>query len=139
MNPEEQNQQPTPQNVVHVVRPIEPEKLVVSPERQQKHEESRRLYPDLNLWECAQPILEKWLRTRLGPRGMLRQLRQQAPVWSQKLLALPDLVHGNLLLQRANLLLKTPERRRTRLRYFLLGLCTAVIAFSVGVLLEWFL
>lgn len=41
---------PVPQ-VVHVARPLEPEKQAMSPERQRLHERSKRLYPMLNLSE----------------------------------------------------------------------------------------
>lgn len=42
----------TPQpTVVHVARPLEPEKQEVSPERLRLHERSKRLYPMLNLSE----------------------------------------------------------------------------------------
>lgn len=41
----------TTPSVVHVARPLEPEKQVVSEETRRKHEESVRLYPMLNLSE----------------------------------------------------------------------------------------
>lgn len=41
--------QPTTPTVVHVARPLEPEKQVMSPERQKLHDESKLLYPMLNL------------------------------------------------------------------------------------------
>lgn len=44
--PVAQAQQPA---VVHVARPVEPAKPVISPERQKLHERSRRAYPLLNL------------------------------------------------------------------------------------------
>lgn len=37
--------------VVHVARPLEPEKAVVSPEQRRRHELSARIYPRLNLSE----------------------------------------------------------------------------------------
>lgn len=52
MNPNQetpQQQQPPQQTVVHVARPIEPEKPVISIEQQRKHERSQRAYPTLNL------------------------------------------------------------------------------------------
>lgn len=52
MNPDQQpSQNSSEHTVVSVVRPIEPQKPVISPERQQKHLESQRLYPNLNLSE----------------------------------------------------------------------------------------
>ncbi len=42
---------PVAPTVVHVARPLEPEKQIVSPEAQRKHDRSMRLYPTLNLSE----------------------------------------------------------------------------------------
>lgn len=39
------------QQTVHIMRPLDPEKAVISPELRQKHEESVRQYPNLNLSE----------------------------------------------------------------------------------------
>jgi len=38
----------------------------------------RQLYPDLDLWNTAQPFLERWMRERISPRSLLRNLQQQA-------------------------------------------------------------
>ena len=43
--------------VFHTTRPIEPRKMVVSEENQRRHEESKRLYPNLNLSEGEYVIL----------------------------------------------------------------------------------
>ena len=56
----------------------------------------RQLYPQLNLWDTAQPFLEKWLRERYSPRGMLKRLRQHAPSWLEQLPRLPDAVFESL-------------------------------------------
>ncbi|MFZ3009502.1 MAG: PH domain-containing protein [Candidatus Microsaccharimonas sp.] len=39
----------TPPQVVHMSRPVEPQKVEVSPEARSRHERSRHLYPNLNL------------------------------------------------------------------------------------------
>ncbi len=39
----------------------------------------RQLYPELDLWQTAQPYLRKWMRARTSPRAMLRQVRAQLP------------------------------------------------------------
>src|SRR5690606_32851206 len=36
----------------------------------------RQLYPDLDLWSTAHPFLEKWLRDRIGPPGLIKAIRQ---------------------------------------------------------------
>ncbi|WP_375740524.1 ubiquinone biosynthesis regulatory protein kinase UbiB [Pseudomonas boanensis] len=38
----------------------------------------RQLYPDLDLWTTAQPFLERWMRERISPLHLLRNLQQQA-------------------------------------------------------------
>jgi ubiquinone biosynthesis protein len=39
----------------------------------------RMLYPDLDLWETAQPVLKSWVREQSGPRATLRKLRRELP------------------------------------------------------------
>ena len=38
----------------------------------------RQLYPDLDLWSTAQPFLERWMRERVSPIHLLRNLQLQA-------------------------------------------------------------
>ncbi len=45
----------------------------------------RQLYPELDLWQTAQPYLRKWMRARTRPRAMLRQIRAR---WPDTLMAL---------------------------------------------------
>ncbi len=56
----------------------------------------RQLYPDLDLWSTAKPFLESWMREQVGPRAFLRQVRNNIPVWTEKLPELPDLLHRYL-------------------------------------------
>ena len=37
----------------------------------------RQLYPDLDLWSTAKPFLEKWMRKRLSPPQVARNIQQQ--------------------------------------------------------------
>jgi len=39
----------------------------------------RELYPDLDVWVTAGPILRQWMRERTGPRALLKGLRKQLP------------------------------------------------------------
>ncbi len=52
----------------------------------------RQLYPDLNLWDTAQPFLEQWMTERYSPQAMLQKLQRQAPSWLEQLPRVPDLV-----------------------------------------------
>jgi ubiquinone biosynthesis protein len=40
----------------------------------------RQLYPELDLWKTAQPIMEDWMRARLGPGAALDRLRTHLPM-----------------------------------------------------------
>lgn len=53
----------------------------------------RQLYPELDLWATAKPILERWMEKRLDPAQQLKQVADQWPDFAQDLSALPDLIH----------------------------------------------
>ena len=53
----------------------------------------RELYPDLDLWSTAKPVLEGWMRERSDPRRQIRALVQAWPQMAEDLLLLPDLLH----------------------------------------------
>ncbi len=56
----------------------------------------RQLDPELDLWTTAKPFLERWMSEQVGWRGLLRNIRTEAPRWSALLPQLPRLVHGAL-------------------------------------------
>ena len=68
----------------------------------------RQLYPDLNLWETAQPFLETWVQQRYSPQSLFRRLQRHAPSWLEQLPQLPEAVLESL--QQARL----PERRESQ-------------------------
>ncbi len=45
----------------------------------------RELYPDLNMWTTARPVLEKWMGSRAGLRGLYRSARKNLPYWLDRL------------------------------------------------------
>ena len=51
----------------------------------------RQLYPQLDLWKTAQPILKRWMRERMSPRALLKQARAQLPDTVEALKQLPQL------------------------------------------------
>lgn len=53
----------------------------------------RRLNPDLDLWTTAKPYLEKWMAKQIGPRSLLRHLKDNAPLWAEQLPKLPGLIY----------------------------------------------
>lgn len=56
----------------------------------------RQLYPQLNLWDTAQPFLEEWVQERYSPQSVLKRLQRHAPSWLEQLPQLPDVVLENL-------------------------------------------
>ena len=53
----------------------------------------RQLYPELDLWATAQPVLEEWMRQRTDPRTHLKRLVDNWSQISEDLLLLPDALH----------------------------------------------
>jgi ubiquinone biosynthesis protein len=51
----------------------------------------RQLYPELDLWKTARPILQRWMRERMSPRTLLKQARAQLPDTLAALQQLPQL------------------------------------------------
>lgn len=45
----------------------------------------RQLNPDLDLWKTAKPIMEQWMRSRLGPAATLERMRAHAPSLAESL------------------------------------------------------
>jgi ubiquinone biosynthesis protein len=54
----------------------------------------RQLYPDLDLWKTAQPLLRQWMSERWSLRAMAKDLRGQLPDLVQALRQLPPLVEN---------------------------------------------
>ena len=64
----------------------------------------RELYPDLDLWTTAKPILEEWMRERSSPLAHIRRLIDDWPEISDDLIVLPGIVHS---------LVREHEKKRT--------------------------
>jgi ubiquinone biosynthesis protein len=62
---------------------------------------ARELDPDLDLWQTAKPILEKWISRQLGWRGLIEGLKSEAPSWAKILPTLPRLIAESLAQGRA--------------------------------------
>jgi ubiquinone biosynthesis protein len=53
----------------------------------------RQLYPELDLWKTAHPIMKRWMQDRVGPRAMLADLRENLPHIREALRELPGAIH----------------------------------------------
>jgi len=56
----------------------------------------RQLYPELDLWKTAKPVLEQWMRERHDPRARFKQLVAAWPEISDDLAMLPRVLHRAL-------------------------------------------
>ena len=61
----------------------------------------RELYPDLDVWSTAGPVLRAWMRERIGPRAVVRNFRKQLPDMLEVLNELPAVVKDAVRQSRA--------------------------------------
>jgi len=99
----------------------------------------RQLYPQLDLWKTAHPILRQWMEEQVGPRAAIRQLREDLPQIRESLRELPSIVRylsGQIENERRLLEVSSPElasirdllRRQHRQRFLLASGATAIIS-----------
>jgi ubiquinone biosynthesis protein len=60
----------------------------------------RELYPDLDVWSTAGPVLRSWMRERIGPRALVHNFRKQLPDMLEALNELPAVVKDAALIAR---------------------------------------
>ena len=72
----------------------------------------RQLYPELDLWKTAKPVLEEWMRQRRDPRTRIKELVASWPEISEDLRLLPKLMHRAIRRMEA----EDAARARPRLR-----------------------
>ena len=98
----------------------------------------RELYPQLDLWKTAHPILRRWMDEQLGARALLNNLREDLPQIKEALRELPGAIrylneqvsHGDLKFK-----VQAPElreirdqlRRQQKQRYWLAVGATSII------------
>jgi len=52
----------------------------------------RQLYPELDLWKTAQPVLREWMRERTRPRTILKEIRAHLPDALMSLRQVPQIL-----------------------------------------------
>jgi ubiquinone biosynthesis protein len=60
--------------------PVQPQLVLLQKTLLQIEGLGRQLYPELDLWKTAKPIMEEWMRARLGPAATFERVRAQLPV-----------------------------------------------------------
>ena len=93
----------------------------------------RQLDPELDLWTTAKPFLERWMAERVGLKGLMNNLRREAPQWAAALPQLPRLLHHALdrrpldELRREVARLRAEERRQVLWLKAASGLLAAIL------------
>ena len=99
----------------------------------------RQLYPQLDLWQTAHPVLRQWMDEQVGGRAMLKDVRENLPQLRDALSELPTILN-HLGEQAANgrirFNLNSPELReikrqleeQRRQRYWLAAAATSTIS-----------
>lgn len=60
----------------------------------------RELYPALDIWALAKPLLTQWMHDRIGPKALLKRFKEDTPLLMANLPDLPQLIHDALSQQR---------------------------------------
>jgi ubiquinone biosynthesis protein len=99
----------------------------------------RQLYPQLDLWKTAHPVLKRWMDEQVGGRALLKDLRDNLPQFRDAMRELPGIIQ-NLGEQaadgRVQFKLQSPELQQIqkqlanqqRQRYWLTAAATAIVS-----------
>ena len=52
----------------------------------------RELYPELDLWKTAHPVLKKWMEDRVGPAAIISDIRENLPELREAMRELPGAI-----------------------------------------------
>jgi ubiquinone biosynthesis protein len=99
----------------------------------------RQLYPQLDLWKTAHPVLKRWMDEQVGGRALLKDLRENLPQFRDAMRELPGIIHhlGEQATEgRIKFNLQSPELRQIReqlanqqrQRYWLTAAATAIVS-----------
>ena len=99
----------------------------------------RQLYPQLDLWETAHPVLRRWMDEQVGGRAMLKDVRDNLPQLRDAMRELPAILNhlGEQVAEgRIRFNLQSPElqviqvqlEEQRRQRYWLAAAATSILA-----------
>jgi len=97
----------------------------------------RELYPELDLWQTAHPVLRQWMDEQVGGRAMLKDVRENLPQLREALRELPSILlqlgeqapAGNSNLRSAELSgIREQLREQQKQRYWLTTAAVSVLA-----------
>jgi len=100
----------------------------------------RQLYPQLDLWQTAQPFLKNWLVSTYGAKAVWEKIKNNAPTWLEQLPDMPAKVNQALelasqrtqqqdeLVKTVKSLKQTQRKSAKKTAWALLGLALVVAA-----------
>ena len=103
----------------------------------------RQLYPELDLWATAKPFLERWMKEQMGPRMLMKRLRENLPFFMEELPHMPRLINDLLRLSKEQKMLTLDAKetqnthdpvRRAGYKGFGLGLIVALLAGLIAIM-----
>jgi ubiquinone biosynthesis protein len=101
----------------------------------------RQLYPDLDLWNTAAPYLENWMKQRIAPPGIWKNIKQHLPEWLEQSPEVPQLIFDAMSqikhldhyqYQRDNQVLVLAEeikKQRKQSKDYMIGLSLLIVGF----------
>jgi ubiquinone biosynthesis protein len=106
----------------------------------------RELYPQLDLWETAHPVLKRWMDEQVGGRAMLKDVRENLPQLRDAMRELPAILNhlGEQVAEgRIHFNLQSPELKdiqiqleeQRRQRYWLTAAAVSVVSGALVVTL----
>jgi ubiquinone biosynthesis protein len=125
---------------------MQPQMLLIQKTLLQIEGVGRQLYPDLDLWDTAQPLLRQWMRERYSVKKTFEDIRSQLPIVLDSLHKVPQLLQvavqrasehrltlpiedKNAALMRAQM--REEGRRRDRVLLAAIGLLGGIIWLAV--------
>src|SRR5262249_49727672 len=71
---------------------VQPQLLLLQKTLLQIEGLGRQIYPELDLWKTAQPLLRQWTRERYGFKQMLKRMRRDLPDLMDALQQVPQIL-----------------------------------------------
>ena len=89
---------------------------------------SRSLYPQINIWEVARPVVEGYIKENIGPKALARDMRKTAMVLARFGPRLPQLAEAALIRQADEPGYRAERRSTLRERAALVALGGGLVA-----------
>lgn len=96
---------------------------------------ARTMYPQINIWEVARPVVEDYIKQNIGPRALVKDLVATAQVLGRFGPRLPRLMEQALRQQLVQDPTPEPQSQWTKMAYFGFGMVVTGIGVGIAVLM----